>query len=52
MLSRITLKNFGPLSKLDWEARDRINLIAGGNGTRGAFRSQHDNRAEREAGSS
>ena len=52
MRSGLRLKKFGPLSKLDWEARDRINLIAGDNGTSGTFRSQHNNRAEREASSS
>ena len=37
MLNGIRLKNFGPLSKLDWEALDRINLIVGGNGTGKTF---------------
>ncbi len=37
MLNRIELKNFGPLSKLNWGNLGPINLIVGGNGTGKTF---------------
>lgn len=37
MLNRIELKNFGPLSKLNWGNLGSINLIVGGNGTGKTF---------------
>lgn len=37
MLSRITLKNFGPLTKLEWGKLGSINLIVGGNGAGKTF---------------
>jgi AAA15 family ATPase/GTPase len=37
MLNRITLENFGPLSRLDWPALGRINLVIGGNGSGKTF---------------
>lgn len=37
MLNRIELKNFGPLSKLNWGNLGSINLIIGGNGTGKTF---------------
>ena len=37
MINRIKLKNFGPLSKLDWGDLGPINLIVGGNGTGKTF---------------
>ncbi len=37
MLNRIELKNFGPLSKLNWSDLGSINLIVGGNGTGKTF---------------
>ncbi len=52
MRSEIKLKIFEPFSKLDLEARDRINLIVGGNGTCKTFRTLDDNGAEREVSSS
>lgn len=32
MINRIQLKNFGPLTNIDWQGLGRINLIIGGNG--------------------
>ena len=37
MLNKIELKNFGPLSKLNWRNLGSINLIVGGNGTGKTF---------------
>lgn len=37
MLNRIELKNFGPLSKLNWGNLGSINLVVGGNGTGKTF---------------
>ncbi len=37
MLNRIELKNFGPLSKLNWRNLGPINLIIGGNATGKTF---------------
>lgn len=37
MLNRIKLKNFGPLSELNWGNLGSINLIVGGNGTGKTF---------------
>lgn len=32
MIEKIGLKNFGPLSAIDWPGIGRINLVLGGNG--------------------
>lgn len=37
MINSIKLKNFGPLTRLDWPNLGRINLIIGGNGTGKTF---------------
>ena len=37
MINRINLKNFGPLSELDWRDLGPINLILGGNGAGKTF---------------
>ncbi len=37
MLNRVILKNFGPLTSLDWPNLEKINLIIGGNGTGKTF---------------
>jgi AAA15 family ATPase/GTPase len=37
MITRLTLQNFGPLARVDWEKLARINLIIGGNGAGKTF---------------
>lgn len=37
MLKRVTLKNFGPLTSLDWMNLESVNLIIGGNGAGKTF---------------
>ncbi len=37
MLNRITLRNFGPLTSLDWTNPGKVNLVIGGNGTGKTF---------------
>ncbi len=37
MLNRVKLKNFGPLTSLDWTNLGKINLVIGGNGTGKTF---------------
>jgi len=37
MLNKVTLKNFGPLAKLDWPTLGPINLVIGGNGSGKTF---------------
>jgi AAA15 family ATPase/GTPase len=32
MINRITLDNFGPLTRIDWSTLGKINLVIGGNG--------------------
>ena len=52
MHSGIRPNNVEPSSKVDREARDRINPIVGGNGTCETFRTPSDKGAEREGSSS
>jgi len=33
MINQIKLDNFGPLSKINWPALGKINLVIGGNGS-------------------
>ena len=37
MLNKVELRNFGPLSRLDWTSLGKINLVIGGNGTGKTF---------------
>ncbi|CAK0759957.1 AAA15 family ATPase/GTPase [Gammaproteobacteria bacterium] len=37
MLDKVELRNFGPLSKIDWHAIGKINLVIGGNGSGKTF---------------
>jgi len=37
MINRIELKNFGPLTKVDWKKLSQINLVIGGNGSGKTF---------------
>lgn len=37
MLNKIELKNFGPLSSIEWTALGKINLVIGGNGSGKTF---------------
>lgn len=37
MLNRVELRNFGPLTQLNWPELGRINLVIGGNGTGKTF---------------
>jgi energy-coupling factor transporter ATP-binding protein EcfA2 len=37
MITRLELKNFGPLSKIDWPKLGSINLVLGGNGAGKTF---------------
>ena len=37
MINQIKLDNFGPLSKINWPALGKINLVIGGNGSGKTF---------------
>jgi len=37
MLSQVKLRNFGPLTKIDWKNLGKINLVIGGNGSGKTF---------------
>jgi energy-coupling factor transporter ATP-binding protein EcfA2 len=37
MINRVELKNFGPLTEIDWENLGKINLVIGGNGSGKTF---------------
>jgi len=37
MLNKVELKNFGPLTHIDWSNLGKINLVIGGNGTGKTF---------------
>ncbi|MFA5048747.1 MAG: ATP-binding protein [Patescibacteria group bacterium] len=37
MLTRVALKNFGPLTQIDWHALGKMNLVIGGNGSGKTF---------------
>ena len=37
MITRIDLKNFGPIGQLDWQKLGKINLVVGNNGSGKTF---------------